>query len=71
MSQAETRSGLRREMRFNLLAGNLICTCRGYEVYDILSPSFARYLETLEVVHQASFVAKLQAGDPSGLVDSK
>lgn len=40
-------------------------------MYDRLSPSFARYLETLEVVHQASFVAKLQAGDPSGLVDKE
>ena len=27
----------------------------GYEVYDRLSPSFARYLETLEAVHEARF----------------
>ena len=27
----------------------------GYEVYDRLSPSFAKYLETLEAVHEARF----------------
>lgn len=29
--------------------------CSGYEVYDRLSPSFAKYLETLEAVHEARF----------------
>ena len=27
----------------------------GYEVYDRLSPSFAKYLETLDAVHEARF----------------
>jgi alpha-ketoglutarate-dependent taurine dioxygenase len=28
---------------------------RGYEAYDRLSPSFAKYIESLEAVHEARF----------------
>jgi alpha-ketoglutarate-dependent taurine dioxygenase len=31
----------------------------GYEVYDRLSPSFAKYLETLEAVHEARFFQQI------------
>ncbi|EKM51097.1 uncharacterized protein PHACADRAFT_103865 [Phanerochaete carnosa HHB-10118-sp] len=34
----------------------------GYEVYDRLSPSFAKYLETLEAVHEARFFHKVAKG---------
>lgn len=38
-------------LRWSLESLNLECF-RGYEVYDRLSPSFAKYLETLEAVHE-------------------
>jgi len=34
----------------------------GYEVYDRLSPSFAKYLETLEAVHEARFFRVVASG---------
>ncbi|KAI5122350.1 hypothetical protein M0805_004108 [Coniferiporia weirii] len=34
----------------------------GYEVYDRLSPSFAKYLETLEAVHEARFFQLVAKG---------
>jgi len=34
----------------------------GYEVYDRLSPSFAKYLETLEALHEARFFHTIAAG---------
>ncbi|GJE98346.1 taurine catabolism dioxygenase [Phanerochaete sordida] len=33
----------------------------GYEVYDRLSPSFAKYLETLEAVHESRFFHQIAA----------
>ena len=35
---------------------------RGYEAYDRLSPSFAKYLETLEAVHEARFFRLIADG---------
>jgi hypothetical protein len=36
---------------------------RGYEAYDRLSPSFAKYLETLEAVHEARFFQQIADGE--------
>ena len=42
-------------------ARSLTAFGRGYEVYDRLSPSFAKYLETLEAVHEARFFQQIAA----------
>ena len=47
-------SGLREFQRFGFNHhADLLCTYRGYEVYDRLSPSFAAFLETLTAYHEA------------------
>ena len=44
---------------------------RGYEVYDRLSPSFAKYLETLEAVHEARFFHQVAAALGNKLRDGE
>ncbi|THG95533.1 hypothetical protein EW026_g6134 [Hermanssonia centrifuga] len=43
----------------------------GYEVYDRLSPSFAKYLETLEAVHEARFFQNIAAALGNKLRDGE
>lgn len=43
----------------------------GYEVYDRLSPSFAKYLETLEAVHEARFFRVIASALGNKLRDGK
>ncbi|KAF7789165.1 hypothetical protein EIP86_000102 [Pleurotus ostreatoroseus] len=43
----------------------------GYEVYDRLSPSFAKYLETLEAVHEARFFQHIAAALGNKLRDGE
>ncbi|KAL5533697.1 hypothetical protein ACEPAG_157 [Sanghuangporus baumii] len=43
----------------------------GYEVYDRLSPSFAKYLETLEAVHEARFFHHIADGEHVKLRDDE
>ena len=45
--------------------------CSGYEVYDRLSPSFAKYLETLEAVHEARFFQHIAAALGNKLRDGE
>lgn len=52
----ETLSGARK-LTFNQLFtwDSYLSRFSGYEVYDRLSPSFAKYLETLTAAHEAHF----------------
>ena len=51
----ETPFGRRKSYSGTYRKPDLIFICRGYDAYDRLSPSFAKYVESLDALHEARF----------------